>query len=73
MAGQSADDMKSALVWGGALLMLIIFIGLTVMLYVQDYVRKKHEAAEREKYAPWREALRKASFCLICPTISARR
>ncbi len=62
MAGQSADDMKSALVWGGALLMLIIFIGLTVMLYVQDYVRKKHEAAEREKICAVEGSLAKSQF-----------
>ena len=34
---------------GGSIVLLIIFAGLTVMLYVQNLVRKKHEASEREK------------------------
>jgi len=62
MAGQSMEEMKSSLVWGGALLTLIIFIGLTVMLYVQDYVRKKHEAAEREKIRAVEGSLAKSLF-----------
>ena len=62
MAGQSVDEMKAALVWGGSILMLIIFIGLTVMLYVQNYVRKKHEAAEREKIRAVEGSLAKSQF-----------
>ena len=34
---------------GGSIVLLIIFAVLTVMLYVQNLVRKKHEASEREK------------------------
>ena len=62
MMGESVEEMKSVLVWGGALLMLIIFIGLMVMLYVQEYVRKKHEAAEREKIRAVEGSLAKSQF-----------
>ena len=62
IAGESADEMKSVLVRGGTLLMLIIFVGLTVMLYVQNYVRKKHEAAEREKIRAVEGSLAKSQF-----------
>ena len=34
----------------GVLMLIIIFIGLSIMIYVQNVVRKKHEEAEREKY-----------------------
>ena len=56
------EEMKSVLVWGGAVLMLIIFVGLTVMLYVQNYVRKKHEALEREKIRAVEGNLAKSQF-----------
>ena len=62
MAGQSMDEIRTLLVWGGAVLILIIFIGLTVMLYVQNYVRKKHEAAEREKIRAVEGSLAKSQF-----------
>ena len=62
MAGESMEKMKADLVWGGALLMLIIFVGLTVMLYVQNLVRQKHEAAEREKIRAVEGSLAKSQF-----------
>ena len=62
MAGQSTEEMKSVLVKGGVLLMLIIFTGLMVMLYLQDYVRKKHEATEREKIRAVEGSLAKSQF-----------
>lgn len=62
MAVQSMNEMKTALVRGGVVLMLIIFIGLMVMLYVQDYVRKKHEAVEREKIRAVEGSLAKSQF-----------
>ena len=58
----SMEEMKSLLLQGGALLMLIIFVGLTVMLYVQNFVRKKHEAAEREKIRAVEGSLAKSQF-----------
>ena len=62
MACESMEEMKSVLIWGGAILIIIIFIGLTVMLYVQNYVRKKHEAAEREKIRAVEGSLAKSQF-----------
>ena len=62
MAGESMEKMKADLVWGGALLMLIIFVGLTVMLYVQNLVRQKHEATEREKIRAVEGSLAKSQF-----------
>ncbi len=61
-AVHDTEEMKSVLVWGGAVLMLIIFVGLTVMLYVQNYVRKKHEAVEREKIRAVEGNLAKSQF-----------
>ena len=49
MNGETMEEMKGSLVGGGTVLMLPIFTGLLVMMYVQNLVRKKHEASEREK------------------------
>ena len=61
-AGESAEQMKSTLVWGGIILVAIIFIGLAVMLYVQNVVREKHERAEREKIHAVESSLAKSQF-----------
>ena len=61
-AGQTAEAIKHSLSWGGIVLMLIIFIGLAVMLYVQNVVREKHEAAEREKIHAVESSLAKSQF-----------
>ena len=34
---------------GGIMMIVIIMLGLAIMLYIQDHVRKKHEVLEREK------------------------
>ncbi len=60
--GRSVEEMKKVLGWGGAVAMVIIFVGLVVMLYVQDYVRKKHEASEREKIRAVEGSLAKSQF-----------
>ena len=62
IAGESAEQMKEALARGGILLFAIIFVGLAVMLYVQNVVRKKHEAAEREKIHAVESSLAKSRF-----------
>ena len=62
ISGETADGIKFALTWGGAVLMLIIFVGLAVMLYVQNVVREKHEAAEREKIHAVESSLAKSQF-----------
>ncbi len=62
MTEQTAEGMKKELAWGGVLLMGIIFVGLAVMLYVQNIVRKKHEASEREKIHAVESSLAKSQF-----------
>ena len=62
MAGENAEQMKQYLVWGGVVLLVIIFVGLAVMLYVQKVVREKHEAAEREKIHAVESSLAKSQF-----------
>ncbi len=60
--GQTPGEMRKYLVSGGIILMLIIFIGLAVMLYVQNVVREKHEAVEREKIHAVESSLAKSQF-----------
>ena len=63
LAGKSdMDEVRATLVSGGIVLILIIFIGLLVMLYIQNIVRKKHEAAEREKIRAVEGSLAKSQF-----------
>ncbi len=61
-AGESVDQMKTTLIWGGIILMAIIFLGLAVMLYVQNVVREKHEHTEREKIHAVESSLAKSQF-----------
>ena len=61
-AGETAEEMRGALVGGGILLIVIIFVGMAVMLYVQNVVREKHEAAEREKIRAVESSLAKSQF-----------
>ena len=49
MQKSTPEEVHSALFIGSIVLMLIIFIGLVVMLYIQNLVRTMHESAEREK------------------------
>jgi len=46
---ESMEEARRALSVNGIVLILIIFSGLAVMLYIQKLVRTKHEASEREK------------------------
>ena len=61
-SGQSAEEMKSILVWGGIIVLVLIFIGLLIMIYVQNLVRKKHEMTEREKIRAVEGSLAKSQF-----------
>ena len=61
----AADDinrMKQMIVVDGIILIVIIFVGLAVMVYVQDIVRQKHEAMEREKIHAVESSLAKSRF-----------
>ena len=40
---ETLDDVKSTIAFGGIVLLIIVFIGLIVMLYIQNLIRKKHE------------------------------
>ena len=62
MAFESVDQIKHSLLWDGVILLVIIFAGLAVMLYVQKVVREKHEAAEREKIHAVESSLAKSQF-----------
>jgi len=62
IAVKDLEEMKRVLIGGGLLLMLIIFVGLTVMLYMQEFVRKKHESIEREKIRAVEGSLAKSQF-----------
>lgn len=59
---ETVGEVRSALVIGGTVLLFIIFVGLVIMLYVQELVRKKHEAAEREKIRAMEGSLAKSRF-----------
>ena len=61
-AGQTAESIRQSLVWGSVVLLLIVFVGLAVMLYVQNIVREKHEAVEREKIHAVESSLAKSQF-----------
>ncbi len=61
----AADDIlkvRQMLVLDGFILMVIIFVGLAVMLYIQSVVRQKHEAVEREKIHAVESSLAKSRF-----------
>ena len=61
---KTLSEEQSALVTGGIVLMLIIFVGLTVMLYIQNQVSKMHEAARREKIRISEGSLARSQFFL---------
>ncbi len=62
MTEGNSDEMRASLVAGGAVVLLIIFVGLAVMLYVQERIRAMHEAAEREKIRVVEGSLAKSQF-----------
>ena len=47
---------------GGVILLAIVFVGLAVMIYIQDLIRKKHEITEREKIRAVESNLAKSQF-----------
>ena len=61
-AAESIEQVKQILVWGGIVLMVMIFVGLAVMLYIQNIVRQKHESVEREKIHAVESSLAKSRF-----------
>ena len=61
-AKENLSDVHVFLIVGGIVAMAIIFVGMAVMLYVQETVRKKHEASEREKIRAVEGSLAKSQF-----------
>ena len=61
-ACETTEQIRESLIGNGIILLLIIFIGLGVMLYVQNVVRQKHEAVEREKIHAVESSLAKSQF-----------
>ncbi len=61
-AKASVEEVRSSLTGCMAVLILIIFVGLVVMLYIQNVVRQKHEALEREKIRAVEGSLAKSRF-----------
>ena len=59
---ESMEEVRRILVSRGTVLILIVFIGLLVMRYIQDQVRTKHEASEREKIRAVEGSLAKSQF-----------
>ena len=62
MAARSLEETKRILSAGGVVAVVIVFVGLAVMLYVQKVVREKHEAAERDKIRAVESSLAKSQF-----------
>ena len=62
IAATGGLDVQGLLFSSGIVLLAIIFVGLIVMLYIQNFVRKKHEAAEREKIRAVEGSLAKSQF-----------
>ena len=63
LAGRSTiQEVRASLTVSGIILLLIIFVGLMVMLYIQNVVRKKHEITERGKIRAVEASLAKSQF-----------
>lgn len=62
IADGNGETVQSAVTTSGIVLILIIFTGLAIMMYIQDLVRKKHEAVEREKIRAVESSLAKSRF-----------
>ncbi len=62
IADGNGETVQNAVATSGVVLILIIFTGLAIMMYIQDLVRKKHEAIEREKIRAVESSLAKSRF-----------
>ena len=59
---ETIAGVRRILGWQSLVMILIIFVGLVIMLYVQRLVREKHEALEREKIRAVEGSLAKSQF-----------
>ena len=59
---ETVEEVHATLLRGTVVTLLIVFIGLVVMLYIQNLVREKHEVVEREKIRAVEGSLAKSQF-----------
>ena len=59
---ESTEALRAMLPWRGLVMLLIIFAGLVIMLYVQRLSGEKHEMLEREKIRAVESSLAKSQF-----------
>lgn len=59
---ETIQEMQEYLVWGGLVLIVLIFSGLVVMMHVLRILRSKHEAIERERIHAVESSLAKSQF-----------
>ena len=64
MGKNDLAELQNTLITGGIFLLLIVFVGLTVMLYIQNRVSKMHEAAKRERIRLSEGSLARNQFLL---------
>ena len=57
MAAQTVQAVRSTLQYEGSLMLLVIFISLVVMMYIQTLVRRKHEELRMHDASPAPDAL----------------
>ncbi|MBQ3367832.1 amino acid permease [bacterium] len=62
IADGNGETVQKAVTTSGVVLILIIFAGLAIMMYIQNIVRKRHEAIEREKIRAVESSLAKSRF-----------
>ncbi|MBQ9032199.1 MAG: amino acid permease [Parasporobacterium sp.] len=59
---QGPEEIRQILMREGIILLIVIFIGLLGMLYIQNLVRRKHEVLERERIRAVESSLAKSQF-----------
>ena len=57
-----SETVRSSISYGGIIIMIVIFTGLTILIYIQNLVRKKQVYAEREKIRAMESSLAKSRF-----------
>ena len=62
LEAESMEQVRHLVLHEGVVLVLLIFVGLIVMLYILNLVRKKHELLEREKIHAVESSLAKSRF-----------
>ena len=61
-AKEEMADVRTAVTVGGTILLVIVFTGLIIMMYIQNLIRKKHEASEHERIRAMEGSKAKSRF-----------